>query len=52
MNFEKKKVTQVVWFWPSFFLKMFYLTDGRVDGRVDGEQKGPLIFFILRYIKH
>ena len=21
-------------------------------GRVDGEQKGPLIFFILRYIKH
>ena len=28
--------------------------EGRVvtDGRVDGEQKGPLIFFILRYIKH
>merc|ERR1712198_252881 len=24
----------------------------RVDGRVDGGQKGPLIFFILRYIKH
>ena len=32
------------------------VTDGRVDGwtdgRVDGHQKGPLIFFILRYIKH
>ena len=32
------------------------LTGGRVDGltggRVDGYQKGPLIFFILRYIKH
>ena len=26
--------------------------DGRTGGRVDGEQKGPLIFFILRYIKH
>ena len=25
--------------------------DGRM-GRVDGHQKGPLIFFILRYIKH
>ena len=24
---------------------------GRMDGW-DGEQKGPLIFFILRYIKH
>ena len=30
---------------------MFYC-DGRVDGLTDGEQKGPLIFFILRYIKH
>ena len=28
------------------------LTGGRVDGLTDGHQKGPLIFFILRYIKH
>ena len=53
---KKKKVTVVVWFWRSFFLKMFYCAGGRTDGwtggRVDGEQKGPLIFFILRYIKH
>ena len=28
------------------------LTGGRVDGWTDGHQKGPLIFFILRYIKH
>ena len=36
-----------------FFLrKCFIVTGGRVDGRVDGEQKCPLIFFILRYIKH
>ena len=28
--------------------------DGRTDGRdgTDGNQKCPLIFFILRYIKH
>ena len=26
--------------------------DGWTGGRVDGDQKGPLIFFILRYIKH
>ena len=26
--------------------------DGWTGGRVDGQQKGPLIFFILRYIKH
>lgn len=31
--------------------KCFIVTDGRV-GRMDGHQKGPLIFFILRYIKH
>ena len=36
-----------------FFLrKCFIVTGGRTGGRVDGEQKGPLIFFILRYIKH
>jgi len=46
MNF-KKKVTQVVRFWPSFFLKMFYLM-----GRVGRGTKVSFNFFILRYIKH
>ena len=38
-----------------FARKCFIVTDGR-DGKdgdgLDDEQKGPLIFFILRYIKH
>ena len=33
-----------------FCIKMFYLTGG--TGWTDGDQKCPLIFFILRYIKH
>ena len=48
---RKKKVTAVAWFCPSFLLEMFYLRKDERDG-TDGDQKGPLIFFILRYIKH
>ena len=33
------------------FFKNLMGRTGR-DGRVDGDQKCPLIFFILRYIKH
>ena len=34
-----------------FFSSKCFIVTGRVDG-LDGYQKGPLIFFILRYIKH
>ena len=37
------------WVYRIFFLRKCFIVTG---GRVDGGQKGPLIFFILRYIKH
>ena len=46
----KKKVNQVLCFWPSFFLEIFYCTDG-TDG-LDIEQKCPLTFAILIDVKH
>ena len=41
-----------VFFARKCFIVTDGLTGGRVDGLTDGHQKGPLIFFILRYIKH
>ena len=54
MNFEKKGHPSSVILAELFPQNVLFdgRVDGRVDGWTDGEQKGPLIFFILRYIKH
>ena len=53
MNFEKKDHRSSVILAELFPQNVLLCrVDGWTGGRVDGGQKGPLIFFILRYIKH
>ena len=45
----KKKVTQVVWFWPSFFLKIFY-SDPQLDLNVKPTRTTWVTFFFSKFI--